>query len=65
MVKIENQCCDCANGTGLHCLGSACPNRRVEIWYCDECGEEIEGDLYEVDGDDLCENCLKSKFRKD
>jgi DNA-directed RNA polymerase subunit RPC12/RpoP len=46
-------------------MGSACPNRNVEVYYCDECGEEIEGEVYEVDGEDLCEHCLHARFRKE
>ena len=65
MLKIENHCVQCSVGTGLHCLGSACPNRSVEVYYCDRCGEEIEGDLYYDEGEDLCEECLKDKFRKE
>ena len=60
MVKIENQCVGCER-----CMRSSCPNRNVEVYYCDKCGEEISGDVYEVDGDDLCEHCLHEMFRKD
>ena len=61
MVKIENHCCDCA-APGYPCLGSACPNRNVEVYYCDECGEELDDDIYDVDGEELCEECLKERF---
>lgn len=64
MMKVENQCCHCAT-PGYPCLGSACPNRNVEVFYCDECGEEIEDDIYEVDGAELCEECLKKMFKKE
>jgi hypothetical protein len=60
MTKKEDHCVDC----GLPCLGSSCPNRNVLVYYCDQCGEEI-GELYEVDGKDLCESCLKDMFKKD
>lgn len=62
MVKIENQCVGCPQG----CMGSGCPNRNVEVYYCDNCGNEIDIDeLYEVeDGEDLCEDCLKALFKK-
>lgn len=62
-VRIENHCCDCASGS-YPCLGSSCPNRNVEVYYCDRCGEQLE-DVYDVDGEDLCEECLKKMFRKD
>ena len=64
MVKIENHCCDCA-APGYPCLGSACPNRNVEVYYCDECGEELDDDIYDVDGEELCEECLKERFRRE
>ena len=60
MVKIENHCVDCT-GAGMHCLGSGCPNRRVEVHYCDVCGEEAD---YWAEGEDLCEYCLQEKFRR-
>lgn len=63
MVKIENHCCDCAV-PGYPCLGTACSLRNVEVHYCDKCGEEIEDDIYEVDGEELCEDCLKEMFRR-
>ena len=62
MIKIENHCCDCA-APGYPCLGPSCPRREVEVHYCDECGCELE-DIYEVDGDEFCEDCLKSMFKK-
>ena len=59
MVKIEDHCVDC----GLPCLGSSCPNRNVTQYYCDKCGEEISCDeIYDVDGEELCEECLKEMF---
>ena len=64
MKKIENHWCDC-DVPGYHCLGSACPLTRVEVYYCDECGEEIEDDIYDVEGKELCEYCLKDMFRRD
>ena len=60
MVKVENGCVDC----GLPCIGAACRYNRVVILRCDRCHDEVE-ELYEVDGEDLCEDCLKKEFRKD
>ena len=60
MKRIENHCCDCAV-PGYPCRGDACPLHRVEVYYCDKCGCELE-EIYDVDGDDLCEECLKEKF---
>lgn len=64
MKRIENHCCNCAV-PGYPCLGPSCPETRVTVYYCDKCGEEIYDDVYEVDDEDLCEECLKDKFRKE
>lgn len=62
MTRIENHCCDCAT-PGYPCRGSACPLTRVEVHYCDKCGDELD-DVYDIDGEELCEECLKDKFRR-
>ena len=62
MFKIENHCCDCAV-PGYPCRGSACPNRKVVVYYCDDCGEELDV-VYEVDEEELCDHCLREKFRR-
>ena len=63
MVQIENHCVDCANGLG--CMGNACPKWNVKVVYCDCCGDDIDRDnWYNVNGEDLCEDCLKDMFRK-
>lgn len=43
------------------CIGNACPLLKVEVHYCDKCGEEL-GDIYDVDDEELCEECLKDMF---
>jgi hypothetical protein len=61
MVKIENHCLRCPD-IGHPCIGSYCPNRRVKAHYCDKCDPKCEcplDEVYEVDGKDLCEDCLK------
>ena len=63
MRRIENQCFDCATDS-YPCLGENCPNRNVLVYYCDQCDCEIEGDVYEVEGNELCEDCLKDMFKK-
>ena len=60
MKRIENHCCDCAV-PGYPCRGDACPLRRVEVYYCDKCGCELE-EVYEVDDEVFCEECLLNKF---
>lgn len=60
MVEIENHCVGC----DIRCRGSGCPLREVKVHYCDRCGEELD-DIYEVDGEELCEECLKEMFIKE
>ena len=62
MIKYENECYGCATES-YPCLGSACYNRHVPHFYCDKCGEDVE-ELYKVDGEELCEDCLKNNFEK-
>ena len=61
MVKIQNQCCDCAV-PGYPCQGASCPLTRVEVHFCDKCGDELD-EIYDVDDEELCEHCLKEMFR--
>ena len=59
MTVTENHCVDC----GKPCLGASCPNQNVKVCYCDKCKEEIPFDaIYDVDGEELCEGCLKEMF---
>ena len=58
MRVYENECVGCAPEMG--CIGSACPYRNVERFYCDECGDETT--LRETDYGELCESCLLEKF---
>lgn len=62
MVRIENHCCDCAV-PGYPCRGSSCPNRHVEVHYCDKCDDVIEGDvnISEINGDELCDACYEEE----
>lgn len=62
MVKYEDHCCDCAT-PGYPCRGSECPLRKVAVYYCDVCREKLE-EIYDVDGRELCEECLKDEFRR-
>lgn len=59
--RYEDMCVGCPPEMG--CMGSVCPNRNVEIVYCDECGEENET-IYEFDGEELCLNCIEEKLVK-
>lgn len=58
MREIENECVGCPPNMG--CLGSACPNRNVEHFYCDEC--KAEEKLYHYDGKELCIECITKKL---
>ena len=31
---------------------------------CDICGGDCGEEYYEIDGEDICENCLKEHFRR-
>jgi hypothetical protein len=61
MKKVENHCVGCTD-LGLHCLGSHCKNRNVEVLYCDRCGCEIEDD---IDGEELCADCYDELYGKE
>lgn len=52
MVKIENHCVGCPPEMG--CI--SCSYSRVEVHYCDTCGEEVIAE-YEIDGEDMCFDC--------
>ena len=65
-IRYENHCCDCAV-PGYPCRGNMCELRRVPVHYCDnpKCNNELGDEIYEVDGEELCEDCLKERFRKE
>ena len=58
MAKVyEDDCVGCE-----HCIG--CGRRNSPHYYCDECKDEnLPSDLYDYDGDMLCEDCLLKKFQ--
>ena len=61
MKRVYNECVGCKE-MGLHCLGSACPNREVTRYYCDCCKDEAE--LYYYDGEELCIDCIEKRLEK-
>ena len=63
MIRYENHCCDCA-APGYPCMGRSCPNRRVEVHYCDHCGEELDY-INEIDGKEFCDDCFEEIFGED
>ena len=60
MVRVESGCVDC----GFPCRGNACPYYKAVILECDSCHKEVD-ELFDVWGEDLCEDCLKKEFRKE
>lgn len=62
MKKIENHCVCC----DIPCID--CGRKRVPVFYCDKCDPKCEEPLeevYESEGEELCESCLLKKYRKE
>lgn len=59
-VKVISGCVDCPAEMG--CV-SYCPHKEIKVYTCDKCKEEIDGDVFEVDDEYLCEACLCDRFR--
>lgn len=57
MINYENDCVSC----DLPCVN--CGLKHNPHLYCDGCGDEVE-ELYKVDCEELCEECLKNNFEK-
>lgn len=57
MKVFESRCVGCTD-LGIPCIGLACPNKKVEVHYCDNprCGCELD-EIYEADGSEYCEEC--------
>lgn len=54
MVRIENDCCDCASGL-YPCTN--CGLKHTKHYYCDICKDEVET-LYKYDDKELCKYCV-------
>lgn len=63
MKKTLNECVGCKD-LGLYCMGSCCPNRNVTRFFCDRCDTELD-DIYDYDGEELCEDCLLEACRRE
>ena len=64
MTRLENHCCDCAV-PGYPCRGDACPLTHVAVSYCDKCDPNCNhplDEIYDVDDEELCKECLLDKF---
>lgn len=57
MVRIENDCCDCAV-PGYPCKGDLCSLRHTKHIYCDGCGEDITDEYYGYRGKEFCSDCI-------
>ena len=65
MERTFNECVGCTD-LGLPCIGNYCRNRNVTRFFCDKCDEEISaGGIYDYDGQELCEDCLKEMCRRE
>jgi len=62
MIRRESRCVGCPPEMG--CLCEGCPHYSVISCYCDSCKEETE-DIYRVEEEDLCLDCLKERFHFD
>ena len=62
MEKTFDECVGCRD-LGKPCQGPSCPNRNVTRFFCDRCGEEIT-DIYDFEGEEICEDCLKEIFKR-
>lgn len=63
MKRFISECVGCL----LPCPGKICPNANIPVFYCDVCNQEIDSSegVYEVEGKDLCLECLKARFEKE
>ena len=60
MIKFENWCVGCQD-MGFPCLGYGCPNRQVEVHYCDKCGCELEQHEWNFGYDEYCDDCREQE----
>lgn len=61
----EDECVGCST-MGLPCQGSACPNRNVPHYFCDDCKDEFEPEeLYydDVTDEELCATCFLKRYK--
>lgn len=59
MVRIFNECCDCATAA-YPCRGAECKHRHVERFFCDACGTEDK--LYYLGDKQLCIDCVEAEL---
>ena len=56
MIKIEDRCVMCPQG----CV--SCGASHTPVRCCDVCGEEMD-EWYDIDGDELCKDCLDKRYK--
>jgi hypothetical protein len=59
MIRVESDCVDC----GLPCLYEACPHYKAIRYICDCCDNETD-DLFLLDDQELCIDCIKHKLER-
>ena len=55
MTEYKNNCVGCRD-IGLPCMGDACSNKNIRIFYCDRCGKRMEP-ANKINSEHLCEEC--------
>lgn len=62
-IRVSDECVGCPTEKG--CVGDSCPNRNVNHYFCDDCGDEHWADeLYHYEDEMLCVHCLLKRFEK-
>ena len=62
MVRFIHECVGCSS-MGFPCMGHSCTQGYMEV-ICDWCDEEVD-QLYVLDGDEVCEDCLLATLDQD
>ena len=65
MARKHIETCVGCTSMGLPCRGRSCSNYNGAYEYtCDECEKEYDPEeLYDVDGEMLCEDCLLGRYQ--
>ena len=65
MARRHTDTCVGCTSMGLPCRGNRCSNYHFAVEYtCDKCGKEFNPEeLFDVDGDMLCGDCLLESFK--
>ena len=64
MIIYKSECEACPKADG-GCVDLYCSYRKVKHYICDNCEEEVEaGELYRLDDQELCIECVKETLEK-